>query len=330
MVTVAERIVLLEELGAYMASDAEPWLAAKAAAASANAWFTTDHVDRAVANIVAGMLTRPELENWVAAYPPISMPRHVGIVMAGNIPLVGFHDFLCVFASGHNAVIKPSSKDDVLIRHIAQWLIHREPRLAGTITFPERLTGCDAYIATGSNNTSRYFESYFGAYPNIIRKNRTSVALLDGDETDEELEALSDDVYLFFGLGCRNVTQLLVPKGYNFERLLRIFSSKDRYADLHKYNNNYDYHLAIFLLNAVPYMSNKSLLMVENAIPFSAVSVLHYRHYTDRAATLAELHADDRIQMVVGRGCIPFGRSQQPGLFDYADGVDTMKFLTAL
>jgi hypothetical protein len=202
--------------------------------------------------------------------------------------------------------------------------------VAEQINITERLTGCEAYIATGSNNTARYFEQYFGKFPHIIRKNRTSVAVLAGDETEEELEALADDVYLYYGLGCRNVTQVCVPHGFDFERLLTAFKIHDTYADLNKYKNNYDYHLAIYLLNRVPYMSNESLLMVENEMPFSAVSVLHYRYYDNKAQLTEQLKQSGEIQAIIGRGFVPFGTSQQPALDDYADGVDTMEFLCGL
>lgn len=190
--------------------------------------------------------------------------------------------------------------------------------------------GCDAYIATGSNNTARYFEQYFGKYPHIIRRNRTSVALLDGAETDEELKLLASDVFTYFGLGCRNVTQLYLPEGYDMERLLKIFSLHEDMMMHHKYKNNYDYYLAIYLLNKVPYLTNGSLLMVENELPFSAVSVLHYQYYKDKNAALKKLEDSEDIQCIVGEGNVPFGAAQKPSLSDYADGVDTMSFLCGM
>jgi hypothetical protein len=328
--TTERRIALMEALGAYMQGDAEGWQEAKIMAERMNAWFTAEHVAHAVASIVKEFLAPGKLAEWLSGYSLPMTPKTAGIVMAGNIPLVGFHDFLCGFMSGHNLMLKLSSKDEVLIRHILMWLAKQEPAVLQQISIAERLNGCDAYIATGSNNTARYFEQYFGKYPHIIRQNRTSVAVLDGTETDEELALLADDVYLYYGLGCRNVTQVCVPQEYSFERLLSIFTKYDYYSDLNKYKNNYDYHLALYLLNRVPYMSNPALLMVENELPFSAVSVLHYKYYDDKEKLAAQLAASNDIQAITGHGFTPFGKLQQPSLSDYADGVDTMAFLCSL
>jgi hypothetical protein len=325
-----QRINLLCRLGDYMDSNTLMWMDAQDRAVHANAWFTPTHVSLAIDNIVNQFLQRGKLEAWVAHYTMPTQVKLVGIVMAGNIPLVGFHDLLCGFMSGHRLLLKLSSKDDILTKHIIEKLTEWEPAVAGQVTVAERLNNCDAYIATGSNNTARYFEQYFGKYPHIIRKNRTSVAVLDGAETDEELALLADDVYYYYGLGCRNVTQVCVPREYNFERLLRIFNKHNEYADLNKYKNNYDYHLAIYLLNRVPYMGNESLLMVENEMPFSAVSVLHYKYYDSKEELLKQLTGNDEIQAIIGEGFVPFGDAQKPALSDYADGVDTMGFLCGL
>jgi hypothetical protein len=329
-VSLSERIDLLAALGNYMLSENEAWQVAKEDAGHANAWFTSEHIERAIANIAHEYLQKDKLQQWIDTYPIPASTKTVGIVMAGNIPLVGFHDFLCGFLSGHNLSLKLSSKDEILPKHLLGWLLEAAPALAGQITIAERLNGCEAYIATGSNNTARYFEQYFGKYPHIIRSNRTSVAILDGTETDEELSLLADDVYLYYGLGCRNVTQICVPKEYDFARLLRIFNRYSYYADLNKYKNNYDYHLAIYLLNRVQCMSNESLLMVENSLPFSAVSVLHYRLYEDKELLLSALQNSNDIQAIIGKGLVPFGSSQKPALNDYADGADTMAFLCGL
>lgn len=329
-IKTGERIELLVRLGEYMLSDSEAWERAKARAVNANPWFTPAHVQLATDNIVNQFLKREKLEAWIAGYKLPVEYKTVGIVMAGNIPLVGFHDFLCGFVSGHKLMLKLSSKDEVLLVHLIGKLAEWEPTVLKQVKVAERLNNCDAYIATGSNNTARYFEQYFGKYPHIIRKNRTSVAVLDGDETDEELGLLADDVYLYYGLGCRNVTQVCVPRNYNFERLLKAFTKHNSYADLNKYKNNFDYHLAIYLLNKVPYMSNESLLMVENDLPFSAVSVLHYKYYDDRKALTDELVNNNDIQAIIGKGFVPFGDSQKPALNEYADGVDTMAFLCGL
>ena len=325
-----DRIKLLAQLSDRLTPADPEWAAAMQKATDTNPWFTTAHIVYATDNIRAGFLNTDALGKWVAGYQLPQSPKLIGLVMAGNIPLVGFHDLLCGFLSGHNLMIKTSSKDDVLIRTVVDMLAEMNSEVAKQITFSDRLNGCDAYIATGSNNTARYFREYFNKYPNMIRSNRTSVALLDGTETDEELTALADDVYQYYGLGCRNVTQVCVPEGYDFARMLELFRCKNEYADLNIYKNNYDYYLAIYLLNRVPYMSNESLLMVENLLPFAAVSVLHYRYYTNREALVAELRQSADIQAIAGHGFLPFGTLQRPSLSDYADGVDTMAFLCSL
>jgi hypothetical protein len=328
--TLEKRISLLGNLGGYMEFNDVSWQTAKEKAAQANPWFTPAHIELAAENIVRQFLQKDKLEQWLSRYTLPQTPKTVGIVTAGNIPMVGFHDFLCGFISGHRLLLKLSSKDEVLMTHLIARLAQWETAVAGQVKIAERLNNCDAYIATGSNNTARYFEQYFGKYPHIIRRNRTSVAILDGTETGEELALLADDVYLYYGLGCRNVTQVCVPREYDFATLLNAFKKYDDYADLNKYKNNYDYHLAIYLLNRVPYMSNESLLMVENDMPFSAVSVLHYRYYDNKEELVQQLENSPDIQAIIGKGFVPFGTSQQPALSEYADGIDTMQFLCSL
>jgi hypothetical protein len=329
-IPIERRIDLLCNLGGYMSLNDAAWLNAQDKAANANAWFTPSHITHAAENIVTQFLQRGKLEQWIAKYKLPQKPKTVGIVMAGNIPLVGYHDFLCGFVSGHRLLLKLSSKDDILLKFLIDKLGEWESAVLEQVKIAERLNNCDAYIATGSNNTARYFEQYFGKYPHIIRKNRTSVAILDGTETDEELGLLADDVYMYYGLGCRNVTQICVPRNFDFARLLKVFNKHNDYADLNKYKNNYDYHLAIYLLNRIPYMSNESLLVVENELPFSAVSVLHYKYYDNKELLITELTNNHDIQAIIGKGFVPFGDSQKPALSDYADGVDTMEFLCAL
>ena len=250
--------------------------------------------------------------------------------MAGNIPLVGFHDLLTVFITGHKAIIKTSSKDKVLIRHIVDKLIEWETEISSFIRFEELLKGCEAYIATGSNNSSRYFEYYFGKYPHIIRKNKTSIALLTGQETTVELEKLADDVFLYFGLGCRNITRIFVPAAYDFIPLLEAFKKYDYLIDHHKYKNNYDYNLAIHILNNKFYMTNGSVLLSENESFFSPISQLNYSLYAEWEKLISQLKEKEEIQCIVGKGHIPFGQSQRPAINDYADGIDSMQFLLSL
>ena len=332
------RIDLLARLGQYILSDNEQWESAKERASRENGWFIPEFVELSVRNIALSFLQKDILEQWAAGYQlqtsstanPEFRPKTIGLVMAGNIPLVGFHDFLCVFISGHKAVIKPSSKDQVLIKHLIEKLVEWDDEVKNFVEFSEMLKGCDAYIATGSNNSSRYFDYYFGKYPNIIRRNRTSVAVLTGEERNEELEKLADDVYMYFGLGCRNVTKIYVPKGYDFIPLLEAFRKYNYLADHFKYKNNYDYNLALHLLNKKYYMTNGSILLIEESAIFSPISQLNYEFYKDNDDLTAKLPAAHDLQCVVGKSSISFGGAQCPSISEYADGVDTLEFLAGL
>ncbi|WP_114788955.1 acyl-CoA reductase [Niabella yanshanensis] len=332
--TLQKRIEILVQLGQYMQENSEDWQEIKQKAFVHNGWFLPDFIDLSVNNITRYFLQTEVLQNWVSQYPDLAQepasPRLVGIVMAGNIPLVGFHDFLCVFISGHRCLIKPSSKDEVLIKHLVAKIIEWAPELDEFIAFAELLKNCDAYIATGSNSTAGHFEYYFGRFPHIIRRNRTSVAVITGTETKEELEQLADDIYLYFGMGCRNITKIYVPQHYDFESLINIFKKYDYLADHHKYKNNYDYNLALHILNNKFYMSNAALLLVEEKSLFSPVSQLNYEVYENIEMVKAELNQSNDVQCVVGNGFIPFGHAQHPSLTDYADGVDTMQWLATL
>src|SRR5436190_12811812 len=325
------RIELANRLGQYILSESPEWLEAKQRASLINPWFTPEFIDIATGNIAKHFLDSQKLENWTSSYKiEIVAPKKIGIVMAGNIPLVGFHDFLCVFISGHKAIIKASSKDEVLIKHIGQKLIEWYKELSEMIVFQDMLKDCDAYIATGSNNSARYFEYYFKKYPHIIRRNRTSVAILDDNETIKELEELADDVHMYFGMGCRNVTKIFVPKDYEFIPLLTAFKKYDHFKDHNKYKNNYDYNLALHILNGKFYMANESMILLENPSIFSPISQLNYEFYTDKKTVEERLRSIDDVQCTVGHNHIPFGQAQLPSLTDYADGIDTINFLTKL
>lgn len=328
-----ERKEILMRLGNYMLSDKEEWQWTKERATGENAWFIPEFIDLAARNIATKYLAPEKLGTLIDRYPipdKNTTPKRVGIVMAGNIPMVGFHDLLCTFITGHYAVVKLSSKDTVLIKFLANKLVEWNAGAAAYFTFADMLKGCDAYIATGSNNSSTYFTYYFSKYQHIIRKNRTSVAILTGEETGEELDKLADDVYQFFGLGCRNVTKIYVPEGYNFQPLLQVFGKYNYLADHPKYKNNYDYNLAIHLLNNRMYMSNESLLLVEEASPFSPISQLHYQYYRNSDELRSQLRSDERIQCIVSRKTVMFGEAQQPDVCDFADGVDTVQFMLNL
>jgi hypothetical protein len=254
--------------------------------------------------------------------------------MAGNIPLVGFHDFFYVLMSGNHMIAKLSSDDKYLLPAIAQKLIEIEPAFNDYISFTEnKLENIDAIIATGSNNTARYFEYYFGKYPHIIRKNRNGVAVLTGEETKDEIAALCYDICRYFGMGCRNISKLFVPENYNFNNLLDALTKHSNMLDTSKYYNNYEYYKSIYLINLLPFYDNGSSILKEEKLIASPISVVYYEFYeslTDVNQFLTE--NKDQIQCIVSKnkevkGSIPFGNAQSPGLMDYADGVDVMKFL---
>ncbi|MCF0069234.1 acyl-CoA reductase [Dyadobacter sp. CY261] len=313
----------------------EEWVAG---AKSKNNWFIPANVSRSLHAIATRYLDAAELEKWTGKYPEPTNPQKVGVVMAGNIPAVGFHDALCVLISGHTLMAKPSSDDQVLIHAMLDKLIEIEPELADSIRFVERLNDSDAYIATGSDNTARYFHYYFAKKPHIIRKNRTSVAVLTGAETTEELKALGSDILQYFGLGCRNVSKLMVPAGYDFTKFYEaIEDMAPDYINHHKYFNNYEYNKSIFLVNRVPHFDNNFLLITESPTLVSAISVLHYETYNSlKEAQQVLSESEEKIQCIVGSestgipGIIPFGVAQLPALSDYADSVDTMAFLSEL
>jgi hypothetical protein len=333
MLNLQHRIDLLVQLGKYISNNDPEWQAARQRASQENSWFTPEFIDIAANNICRHFLSESVLQEVAEKYhvpDEQPNPKTVGIVMAGNIPLVGFHDWLCVFLTGHNALIKTSSKDNVLLKHLLGKLYQWEVTVQNMTGYAEILKRCDAYIATGSDNSARYFDYYFSKYPSIIRRNRTSVAILDSSETNEELEALADDTHLFFGLGCRNVTKLYVPPNYDFVSLLDSFRKYNYFFDQNKYKNNYDYQLAIHLLNNKFYMSNESVLLSENSSVFSPISQLNYEFYTDRPELLNQLSNNNSVQCIVGHGRTAFGQAQCPGFGDYADGVDTMAFLQSL
>ena len=327
-----KRIDILYRLQNYLLADEEDWQNIKLKAAQHNGWFIPPFINLAIDNICHAFLKNEKLEQWALHYHLDDNVggKNMGLVMAGNIPLVGFHDFLCVFMSGHKQTIKLSSKDNILLKHLVTKMIEWEPAVNEYVQFAEMLKGCDAYIATGSNNSARYFEQYFSKYPNIIRRNRTSAAVLTGDETEDDLIKLTDDVHQYFGLGCRNVTKLYVPVGYDFVPLLRAFDKYKYFEDHHKYKNNYDYQLSIALLNNVFYMTNGSALLLENDAIFSPISVLNYSFYESEKTVLGSLNKHDSLQCICGHDGIGFGLAQIPTLMDYADGVDTMQFLLTL
>jgi hypothetical protein len=303
---------------------------------SHNGWFTPEQVYFAVESW-AKALREDNLNKWLSAYDLSEVkPKTVGLILAGNIPLVGFHDFLSVLITGHKVLVKASSNDQHLIAFIADYLISIEPKLSYYISFTDgKLENFDAIIATGSNNTARYFEFYFKDKLSIIRKNRNSVAVLNGNESYEDLVNLGEDIFRYFGLGCRNVSKLFVPKDYNFDAFFKaIYAYKD-VIFYEKYSNNYDYNKAVFLMSNFKLLDNEFLTLKEDTSYASPISSVFYEYYEDIADLQKRLESEsNQIQCVVSNNLIPnsisFGQTQQPKLWDYADNVDTLQFLISL
>jgi len=298
-----------------------------------NGWFTKENIHFAI-NSWAEALKEDSLENWLSAYKFDEVsPKTVAIIMAGNIPLVGFHDFLSVLITGHNVIVKQSSKDKQLLPFLVKYLEYVEPQFKGKISFTEeRVIGYDAIIATGSDNTARYFEYYFKNKPHIIRKNRNSVAILTGNETDAQLHLLGEDIFRYFGLGCRNVSKLFVPKDYIFDKLFEAVYDWHPLMDIHKYANNYDYNKAVYLMSEFNFLDNGFFMLKEDESYSSPIATCFFEYYENPEALKSKLQADaDKIQCVVTNGFyeneIAFGQTQSPHLWDYADGVDTVSFL---
>ncbi len=300
-----------------------------------NNWFTRENVASAI-KAIGFMLEEEKLVNWTKSYDlGDSTSKTVAIIMAGNIPLVGFHDFLSVLMAGHSIVAKMSSQDPYLLKKVAEILFEIEPRFENKITLivKEPVQNFDAVIATGSNNSARYFDQYFSKYPHIIRKNRTSVAVLSGKESKDEIQELGNDIFLYYGLGCRNVNKLFVPEGYDFQFFIQSLESFSTIADHHKWVNNYDYNKSIFLVNREPHLDSGFFLLKEDKSWVSPISVLFYEFYQSQGDLLSKLKDNnEQIQCTVGDlpHAIPPGKAQQPELWDYADGVDTMEFLNKL
>jgi len=308
-------------------------------ATSDNPWFTKDNIKTSLAAIRDQYLTQGALEYLVRRYKADDniVSKKVGLILAGNIPLVGFHDILCCFLIGHVSIIKYSDKDKVLIPFLIKKIIEIDGNAAAYFVTAEKLTAYDAAIATGSNNTATHFRYYFGHVPHIIRQNRNSIAVLSGNETDEQLLDLGQDIFSYFGLGCRNVSKIFVPDGYNLRRLFEILDAFKAIIHHHKYKNNYDYNLALFLLNKENFLHNEMLILKESAQIISRIGSVHYQYYHSMES-LTEwlcLHASE-IQCIVTSMNIPdvdtvaFGQAQCPSIDTYADGVDTMQFLLGL
>lgn len=331
-----ERLNSFVQLGYSLGSiDAAAMNSLYEQAGNQNAWFTPENIKTSLTG-VSKLLREDDLRRWLSPYNlrTAAAPKTVGLILAGNIPLAGFHDILTVLITGNTALIKPSSKDAVLTDFILRRLVSIEPRFRDRISYAETLKNFDAIIATGSDNTSRYFEYYFGRYPSVIRKNRTSCAIITGDETPEALTALGKDIFTYFGLGCRNVSKLFVPRDYNVQLL---FSTWEPYSGIihhHKYFNNYEYQKAILIINKTPFVDGGFVLLTASDKLVSPVSTVYYEEYSSdgHLGSLLANHAA-KIQCTVGTHAlsnVPFGEAQFPKPADYADGVDTVQFLLGL
>ena len=334
----AEKLIIaFHKLSDYLA---EPDLAFKNLIDSAqnnNSWFTPEEVQRAL-TALRQMLNATDLQAWFKDIHVADEPKKVGLILAGNIPLVGFHDVLSVLATGNTALIKLSSSDDKLLPMVLDKLVDIEPLLKDRIVYIERLKDFDAVIATGSNNTSRYFEYYFSKVPNIIRKNRSSVAVLTGEETTEEIAALGHDIFDYFGLGCRNVSKLYIPQDYDIKHFFEPIESFKGIINHFKYNNNYDYNKSIYLVNMAQHYDNGFLLLKEDTAMSSPLAVLYFERYSDlNEVTDALKKEEEKNQCIVSKaslqletGTVDFGKGQYPRLWDYADNVNTIEFLNSL
>lgn len=336
-----ERLALLVKLGVYLQEDTTERQLAIAYTERNNRWLTKENSLAALQSFATAFLTKANLDAWVTNYPALETeksPKKIGLVLAGNIPGVGFHDVLTTFVAGHQAMLKYSEKDQYLIPYMIDFMVKENPDSATYFMAVPRLKDFDAVIATGSNNSAMYFEQYFSKYPNIIRKNRNSIAVLDGTETEEELLGLGADIFSYFGLGCRSVAKLYVPEAYDFSPFLALMDL--HYKELmnhNKYNNNYDYNRSIYLLNNVPHLANDCLMLLEHENLLSRISSVHYEYYKNREDLEKKLEdVKEGIQCIATKMNLPqkntvaLGQAQYPALNDYADGVDTLQFLIEL
>ncbi|HEX6227597.1 MAG TPA: acyl-CoA reductase [Chryseolinea sp.] len=332
---IEERIKAFVQLGEFIKSLPEEKFKTLAESIRIeNPWFTEANLRMTVSGIL-NFLDQKNLRDWLSHYVmPERRSKVIAIIMAGNIPGVGFHDLLCVLINGDAALIKLSSKDTVLIKFLTEKLVEINPGFGSKIIYAERLKDFDAVIATGSDNTSRYFQYYFGKYSHIIRKNRTSAAVLTGSESEKELKQLGTDVFSYFGLGCRNVSKLFVPAGFNFHPLFEAWESFRDIENHHKYNNNYQYQRSIFLVSQLAYLDNGFVLLQESERLVSPIAVIYYEYYNSLQEVEHKLSSlRDKLQCTVGNvfpSNVKFGDAQFPALTDYADGVDVLKFLIEL
>lgn len=331
--TKEERIAGFAELGQTVQQfDAESKAELFSKVANTNPWFTPQNIEQALKGI-SHFLDTEIMSNWLAQYNLPQESKQIGIVMAGNIPLVGFHDFLSVILAGHRAVIKLSSQDGVLFPVLLEKLEKINPKFREQVLVVDKLPAVDAVIATGSDNSSRYFKKYFKDIPHIIRHNRTSVAILNGNETVEALQLLGNDIFNFFGLGCRNVAKIFVPEGYDMKLLLSALEGYHEVINHPKYFNNYEYNKAIYLVNRTPHLDTGFALFTQSSEIASPLAVIYYDEYSDEQQLTGTLQSyANKIQCIVSNSnlnitAVPIGNSQLPDIDDFADNIDTMAFL---
>ena len=301
-------------------------------AQSINPWFTDENI-KVNLTYWSEKLTKTNLKQWLNKYDLNNNSRkNIAIIMAGNIPLVGFHDFICVFLSGHNSIIKLSNNDKFILPFLTDLINLDSDRV---VYLDNMLKDYHGVIATGSDNTSRYFEYYFKNKNSIIRKNRNSIAILDGEESDCDLKSLSHDILTYFGLGCRNVSKLYVPRNYNFDSFFNSIFSYKELINNHKYANNYDYNKAIYLMSEYKFLDNGFFIVNEGEEMHSPISTINYEYY-DNISLLREKinQQEDKIQCIVSniefKGKVDFGETQNPSLNQYADNIDVMNFLLTI
>ena len=335
MKSLQQRIAALQDLVQYIREGQDELKAKMAVTARSNRWFTQENVSERLLSIADQYLDRSNLEAWLANYDikASATPKRIGVVAAGNIPLVGFHDCLTTFIAGHHLQLKPASKDSVLLPHLLEKLMELAPGFHCQIV--EKLEAYDAVITTGNNNSARYFEYYFRHVPHIIRKNRNGVAVLNGSETVRDLDQLGLDIFSYFGLGCRSVSKLYLPAGYDLSRLLHAFDNYRDIAHHNLYRNNLDYNRTLLMLNQVAFLDVDHVNITENPSIPSPIANLHYEFYEDQEDVLKKLkEAEEAIQCVVGGdnayADVGFGQAQHPALGDYADRLDTLEFLLGL
>lgn len=333
-----QRIDAFVQLGQWVESDLLNNNELLTSAQHHNPWHSVEFSRGSICAISQHFLKEEKIVRWLTPYvSALKKPmRRIGLILAGNIPLVGFHDLLCVLISGHQAVIKLSSKDKILIPEICQALIAIEPRFQNQISFVDIIKDIDGIIATGNNNSARYFDYYFRKYPSLIRKHRNSIAVLEGDETDVEIMNLGKDVFQYFGLGCRNVSFIFIPKKFDVTHLLEVWgNSFQNLMDTSPYRNNYDYNRTLLLLNQIKHFANDYIMLKESDNIASPIATLHYKYYQNQEEIEFFLKQNEtEIQCVASKmniiHAVAFGKTQQPNLEDYADAKNTMQFLAAI